>query len=104
MSNRLSELAPAGRRTLRREIRLPILYLFTQLSTIDTTSVQFQLIVPGLHGNLGYALQPVVRVKSNKSDMKKHTNPMVDWRVLDHLPKFWIAMMVHAQVMLYGNR
>ena len=33
ISNRLSEIAPAGRRTLRCEIRLPILYLFTQLST-----------------------------------------------------------------------
>ena len=32
ISNRLSEIAPAGRRTLQREIRLPILYLFTQLS------------------------------------------------------------------------
>ena len=67
---------------------------------IDTTSVQFQLIVPGLHGKMDYVLQPVVRVKSNKPDMKKHMNPMVDWRVLDHLHKFWTAMMVHAQVML----
>ena len=33
INNRLSEIAPAGRRTLRRKIRLPILYLFTQLST-----------------------------------------------------------------------
>ena len=69
-------------------------------NTIDTTSVQFQLIVPGLHGNLDYVLQPVVRVKSNKPDMKKHMNSMADWRVLGHIHKFWTAMMAHAQVML----
>ena len=32
MSNRLSEIAPAGRRTLRREIRVPILYIIIALS------------------------------------------------------------------------
>ena len=31
ISNMLSEIAPAGRRTLRREIRLPFLYIFTPL-------------------------------------------------------------------------
>ena len=34
ISNRLSEIAPAGRRTLRREIRLPILYIFIPLSSL----------------------------------------------------------------------
>ena len=34
IGNRLSEIAPAGRRTLRREFRLPILYLFTPLSSV----------------------------------------------------------------------
>ena len=33
ISKRLSEIGPAGRRTLRHEIRLPILYLFTPFST-----------------------------------------------------------------------
>ena len=37
ISNRLNEIAPAGRRTLWREIRLPILYLFTPLSTCTMT-------------------------------------------------------------------
>ena len=34
-------------------------------TTIDTTSVQFQLIAPGLHGNLDYALQPVAQARRN---------------------------------------
>ena len=32
ISNRLRESAPAGRQTLRREIRIPIVYNFLQLS------------------------------------------------------------------------
>ena len=33
ISNRLRESVPAGRRKLRREFRLPIVYNFLQLST-----------------------------------------------------------------------
>ena len=44
ISNRLSEIVPAGRQTLRREIRLPILYLFTPPQYMVALGVQ---VAPG---------------------------------------------------------
>ena len=39
ISNRLRESVPAGRRKLRREFRLPIVYNFLQLSTVGLISI-----------------------------------------------------------------
>ena len=41
ISNRLSEIAPAGRQMLRREFRFPFLYLFTPLSILKFDPKRF---------------------------------------------------------------
>ena len=57
ISNRLSEIAPAGRRTLRREFRVPILYLLHPSVVNGHVTVYWGLVIYDVKGFVCFILK-----------------------------------------------